>query len=210
MVLQAKSAVNFLIFCCIVSVSCSSSNKKTSFISIDSKLIPAVRTVGGSSLISDSGRTRYRVYAEVSEIYSNAAEPYQFFPEGVLVEQLDSLFQVEGKIVADTAYHYENKQLWHAIGNVVVRNSEGTTFKTSELFWDEKVPADDSNAFYTHKYVIITFSDGSFQEGKSGFRGNQSLQPFYLFSVGGEFLVDESAVPQEQEIINPDSIMLNE
>jgi len=176
---------------------------------VDIHAIPMVHTTDVSSLVSDSGRTRFRMKAAIWDIYSNDStrkDTYSHFPKGIFVEQFDSLFQVSGSIIADTAYYYDKTGLWRAIGNVAAKNSEGRTFETSELFWDSKAPANSTNAFYTHKQVKITDSDGSFQYGYNGFRADQSLKSIFLFSVKGEFNMKESTDTTGQNINRPDSL----
>jgi len=174
---------------------------------VDVEAIPNVHTEDALALISDSGITRYRLKAKIWDIYSVENEPYWYFPEGINVERFDSLFQVEGNIVADTAYYYEKKRLWHAIGNVVVKNMEGTTFETSELFWDQKVPPNDVNAFYTFQSVKITKPDGTFIYGLDGFKADQSLVTIFLFSGKGELNIEESPGSLEQDTLLSDSIL---
>jgi len=180
------------------------------FVFVDVEAIPNIHTVDAFNLISDSGITRYRLRAKIWDIYSSESEPYWHFPEGIHVERFDSLFQVEGNIVADTAYFYDKKELWHAIGNVVVNNKEGTTFETSELFWDQKVPPNVENAFYTFQSVKITKPDGTFIYGLNGFRADQSLITIIIFSGKGELNVDESPDSLKHDVIHPDSIQLHE
>ena len=210
MVLQAKSAVTFLSIFCVVTISCNTNKKNIPLVSVDVQSIPRVHTTDVSTLISDSGVTRYRLEAEVWDIYSNEGEPYWHFPEKLHVERFDSLFNVEGNINADTAYYFEKKELWHAIENVVVKNLEGRIFETSELFWDEKIHPDSVNAFYTDKPVKITEPDGSVQYGLNGFRADRSLNIIRLFSMKGEFIVEEynDSIPQVD--VHPDSIQLHE
>jgi len=176
---------------------------------VDIHAIPMVHTTDASSLVSDSGRTRFRMKAAVWDIYSNDStrkDTYWHFPKRIFVEQFDSLFQVSGSIIADTAYYYEKTGLWQAIGNVVAKNSEGRTFETSELFWDSKASANSTNAFYTRKQVKITDSDGSYQYGYSGFRANQSLKSIFLFSVNGPIFFKESTESTGRYIKQPDSL----
>jgi len=178
-------------------------------VSVDVKVRPAVYSEDVSSLVaSDSGITRYRLEAKVWEIYSNEGDSYWYFPEKIYVEQFDSLFQVEGRIVADTAYYYERKELWHAIGNVVVKNIEGRTFETSELFWDRKVPPDVVNAFHTQKPVRIIEPDGRVIYGNNGFAADQSLNNIRLYKMQGDFNIEESTDTLQQDTIDSDSIPL--
>ena len=176
-------------------------------VSVDVQTIPIVHTEDVSSLVSDSGITRYRLEAKIWDMYSNAGDPYSYFPKGIHVEQFDSLFQITGSIVADTAYYFEKKELWQAIGNVVVKNREGRVFETSELFWDQKAPPNSMNAFYTTRLVKIVEPDGSISYGLNGFKADQSLTNIFLFKYKGEInVVEESPDSLRQNTVRPDSI----
>ena len=208
MVLQTKSTVIILLICCIITISCNSSNKNLPLVSVDIQEMPWMRTEGIYTLISDgSGFTRCRMEYAIWETYSNAGDDYWYFPEGIYTEQFDSLYRVEASIKADTAYYFVKKDLWHAIGNVVAKNTEGRSFETSELFWDLKVPSGVGNAFYTHKMVKITEPDGSVHYGYKGFQSDQSLNSIFLYSGRGELNIDESVDPSMQNPIVQDSIM---
>jgi hypothetical protein len=126
---------------------------------------PVIHTENVMTLISDSGVTRYRIKARVWDVYDKARDPYWFFPEKIYVEKFDSLFSVEGSIVADTAsvkgsieadtaYFYKLKHLWRLVGNVKVLNLEGDTFRTAELFWDQR-----SAQLYTDSFVRVQRTD---------------------------------------------------
>ena len=71
-----------------------------------------LRTTDVSSLISDSGITRYRMNAKEWLVFGKAREPYSYFPQGVYVEKFDSLFNVEASVKADTAYYWDKKVMW--------------------------------------------------------------------------------------------------
>jgi len=208
MVLQTKSTVIFTIVFCIVTVSCNSNKKNIPLVSVDVKAIPILHTEDVSSLVSDSGITRYRLDAKVWDTYSMKDEGnVNVFPKGIHVERFDSLFNVEGSIVADTAYNYVKKELWRAVGNVVVKNMEGRTFETSELFWDTKAPPNSVNAFYTDKPVKIVEPDGNISYGRNGFKADRQLNIIRLFSMKGEFNVEESTDSLRQDIARSDSIL---
>jgi len=174
-------------------------------VSVDVKVIPMVHSQDVFTIISDSGITRVRMKTKVWDVYSNGGDQYWYFPKKIYAEQLDSLFHVESSILADTAYYYEKKQLWHAIGNVVATNSEGRRFETSELFWNQKVPEKAMNAFYTQKPVKIIEPDSTITLGLTGFTADQSLNIIRLFSVKANLLVDESDTIQ-RNTVGSDSI----
>ena len=177
-------------------------------VAVDVQAIPMVHTEDALMLISDSGITRYRVKAKIWDMYSGEGDPYSHFPEKIHVERLDSYFQPEGSIEADTAYYFERKELWRAVGNVVVKNQEGRIFETSELFWDQKVPPNVVNAFYTDQPVKIVEPDGNITYGHSGFKADQSLNIIRLFSMKGEFNIEESTDSLQQDTTRSDSIRL--
>jgi len=176
-------------------------------VSVDAKAIPMMHTVDVSTLVSDSGIVRYHIEAKIWDIYSTDGNSYWYFPEKIHAEQFDSLFQVEVNIVADTAYYFDRKGLWRGVGNVVVKNAEGKTFETDELFWNSNATPNDGNAFYTFQKVKITNPDGSFIMG-NGFRANQTLTSIFVFMGKGAINVEESADSLQQNTVRSDSVNL--
>jgi len=174
-------------------------------VSVDLQSVPTVHTEGYSSLVTDSGVPLFRMTAEICDMFSNGGDEYLHFPKGIYVERFDSLFQVEGTIEADTAFYYKKRDIWHAIGNVFVKNMEGLVFETSELMWDVKAPSTSGNAFYTNQPVKITKPDSTVMNGKVGFRADQSLNSIFLFSASGDFYFEETAETPEQATLS-DSI----
>jgi hypothetical protein len=171
-------------------ISCNKTNSNFQIVPVDVKTLPVSRTEDVLSLISDSGITRYRLKAKVWEVYTYPEE-YWYFPEKIYIEQFDSLLNVEGSIEADTAYYFKKKGLWQAIGNVTVKNLEGTTFETSELFWNLNVPAGSREAIYTHRLAKVTRANGDYQYGRLGFKSDMYLNDPWLYSVSGEMSVNE-------------------
>jgi len=177
------------------------------FVSVDIQAIPVIHSENVSTLISDSGNV-YQLDADIWQVYPNEGDQYSFFPEKIHVQIFDSLLHVVADIVADTAYYFEKRELWHTIENVVVKNDEGTIFETSELFWDTKVPQNVMNAFYTYKPVKISKSDGTVVYGHRGFTADQSLIITRLFSVGADLYITESDDTIQHDVTGSDSIRL--
>ena len=206
MVLQTKSILNILILFSIISISCNPNKKNMPFVSFDARVTPVVHSEDVSTLISDSGSV-YKLDAKIWEVYSNESDPYSYFPEKMHVQIFDTLFQEVADIVADTAYYFDKRELWHVIENVVIKNVEGKTFETSELFWDTKVPPDAMNAFYTHKPVKISEPDGTVVYGYGGFTADKTLRITRLFSVVADLYITESDTLQHN-VTSSDSIRL--
>jgi len=167
-------------------------------VSVDVETMPTIHSEGCEMQIFYSGAVCYRFSANIWQMFTRTAEPYDYFPEGIHVEQLDSLFQTIGDIVADTAYHFTNTKIWHAIGNVVAKNTEGRTFETSELFLDDKVPPNTLNAIYTNKKVKVIDPDGSSYYG-IGFTADRELLNVRFYKFGAELYVEDSTDTIQQQ-----------
>lgn len=60
--------------------------------------LPSMKTLGVTTLISDSGITRYKIITEEWEIYDKKNPPYWAFEKGVYLEKFDSLFHIDASI----------------------------------------------------------------------------------------------------------------
>lgn len=171
----------------LLTASCGKETKEVVDVAFDPEKTYTMKATDVSSLISDSGITRYRLKAKEWLIYGKAADPHWYFPEGIYVEKFDSLFQTEASIKADTAYYYDKKGLWELIGNVEVESLQGEHFETSQLFWDQK-----QEKVYSDKYMRIE------QEEKIitgiGFESNQSMTQYKIFNSQGIFPVSDAPV----------------
>ena len=176
-------------------LSCNPGQKSISTIHVDVAVLPLTHAEDVISLISDSGVTRYRMKTAVWDIYSNDTLNYWYFPEGIYLEQFDSIFTVEGSVQADTAYYYQDKDVWHLIGNVQIQNLAGYRFETEELFWNKNEPPSSKNAIYTDKDVLIK-NDSRVVTSK-GLRSNQRMTDYTLYSNTVETVINENSPPSE-------------
>ncbi|MBR4757343.1 MAG: LPS export ABC transporter periplasmic protein LptC [Bacteroidaceae bacterium] len=142
-----------------------------------------MRSRGISTLISDSGILRYRLVAEEWDIYTNTKPSTWKFMKGLLMERFDEGFHIDLHVQADTAYLHEQR-LWELRGRVVIRNIEGTLFRTEELFWDM-----NEHQMWNTKYMKITTTDEEL-EG-TDFRSNEQMTDYYVSNSVGAFPVDK-------------------
>ncbi|MDL2223674.1 LPS export ABC transporter periplasmic protein LptC [Bacteroidales bacterium OttesenSCG-928-M11] len=196
MVLQTKNSIVFILLCCLLMFSCNKDNG-VSTINIDADLLPSIHAEGITTFVSDSGITRYKLETEIWDMYTQANDPYWYFPEGIYLERFDSLFQVEFSLKADTAYFYEARELWHLIGNIFIQNLEGESFETEELFWDSKKPATSIDAVYTDKQVRITQPERIVVS--QGLRSNSAMNNYQLFNMESELYVKEEKLQKDTE-----------
>lgn len=145
-----------------------------------------MRTTDATSLISDSGYTRYRLTAPEWLMYSRATEPYWYFPKGAYLEKFDTLFNVEATVVADTVTYFDKKRLWELVGNVHIENVDGTKFDSQELYLDER-----NDKVSSTKHIRIEQKDGSITTG-IGFESNMAMTDYHILSAAGEFIVSET------------------
>ncbi len=153
---------------------CNNKDKNLVDIKYDPEVTPSMSTDSVITLISDSGVTRYKLVADNWQVFDKAKEPYWYFPEGIYLERFDSLFQVEAKILADSAWNYTEKRLWRLKGNVDIRNMEGEVFLSDELFWDQK-----EGKVYSDKYIEIKRGDTELKG--YGFESNQEMTDYRIF-----------------------------
>lgn len=190
----AWAAVMFILF-----PACSGGEKNMAEAITERDSLPSMRTLGVTTLISDSGITRYKIITEEWEIYDKKNPPYWAFEKGVYLEKFDTLFHIDASIKADTAYYYEKKKLWELRNNVHIRNLKGDKFDTHLLFWDEK-----EEKIYSSKPIHIEQADGTIINGQYGFKSNQQLTDFEVYNSSGVILVENDAQPKDS--IPADSI----
>ncbi len=146
--------------------------------------LPVMDTRGVSTLISDSGVTRYRINTEEWKVYDRKQPSYWAFEKKIYLEKFDTLFQVEASIEADTAYFFDKKKLWKLIGHVHVQNLKGEKFDTELLYWDQ-----NQKKVYSDKRVRIEQPDQIIYA--RGFESNEQMTKYRFFQTDGIFYVDE-------------------
>ena len=166
--------------------SCGKENKEVVEVTFDPENTYTLRTTDVSSLISDSGITRYRMNAKEWLVFGKAKEPYSYFPQGVYVEKFDSLFNVEASVKADTAYYWDKKGLYKLIGHVSILSQEGKKLDTSILYFDQK-----EAQIYTDEYFELEEGDKIITG--IGFKSNQNMTKYKIFNSQGTFPVSDTA-----------------
>ncbi len=174
------AAVMFVIF-----PACSSNNKNLAEAIAENDSVPSMKSLGVTTLISDSGITRYKIVAEEWIIHDKKKIPYWAFEKGVYLEKFDTLFHIDASIKADTAYYYEKKKLWELKGNVQILSQRGDKFQTELLFWDEK-----KEKVYSDKYIQIEQEDKIIRG--YGFESNQDLTEYEIKNSNGIFTVEDT------------------
>lgn len=166
--------------------SCSGRKKDLGAAITERDSLSVMDTRGVTTLVSDSGVTRYRINTEEWLVFDRKNPPYWAFEKGVYLEKFDSLFQVEASIKADTAYFYNKEELWKLIGNVDIKNLKGERFNTDLLYWDQR-----KQKVYSDQFIRIEQLDRIIT-GR-GFESNQQMTVYTIHQPEGIFYVDEEA-----------------
>lgn len=185
--------VMFLLFS-----SCSGRKKEMGAAITERDSLPVMDTRGVTTLISDSGITRYRINTAEWLIFDRKSPSYWAFEKGVYLEKFDSLFQVEASIKSDTAYFYDKERLWKLMGNVHIQNLKGEKFDTQLLYWDQ-----NKQKVYSDRFIRIEQPDRIIT-GR-GFDSNQQMTVYTIHKPEGVFYVDEEDTAPK-DTIKTDSI----
>jgi len=159
----------------------------------DPSLIPTLHATDITTVISDSGITRYRISAPQWDIYDKVPDPYWEFPYGIHLERFDMNLHVDANIHSKYARFFVNKKLWELKNDVKATNLKGELFETEQLFWDQ-----NSQKIYSDSLIKVTQATQIINA--IGFESDQSMNYYVFRNVKGIFPVDESkdTVPTSQ------------
>ena len=145
-----------------------------------------------TTLISDSGITRYRIETAQWLVFDKMDPSYQEFPKGIYLEQFDEALTVQASLKADYAIYNEPDQHWTLRGNVHAMNRKGEHFDTQELRWDQK-----THRVYSDSAIHIT-REKSVIEGV-GFESNEEMSKYTIMHPTGVFPIDDEKEAQTEE-----------
>mgnify|MGYP003309454752 CR=1 FL=1 len=148
--------------------------------------LPFMRTLGVSTVISDSGIVKYKMISEEWLYYQDdSTHTYTWkFEKGLFFEKFDNQYNVEAFINCDTAYYYSNQQLWELRNRVVMRNVKGETFKTSILYWNQA-----THTIYSPAFMVIDGIDQDLQG--YDFSSNEQMTEYIIHQSSGAFPMGE-------------------
>lgn len=164
----------------------------------DRAAMPVLDAQEVTTLISDSGITRYRITASEWQVYDKAQPSYWEFPRGIYLEQFDNQLNVSATLRADYAYYDDQAEIWHLTGNVYSTNVNGEHFETQELFWSQK-----KERVYSDSAITITQPptaaaiEAKGQNAKGtiikgvGFESNQQMTKYTIRKPTGIFPIDD-------------------
>ncbi len=180
--MSPRQVIGLLVVACAFAACGKEVRLKTDAID-DRSAIPVLDANGVSTLVSDSGITRYRIIAGRWQVYDKAAPTYWEFIDSVYLEKFNEQMLVEASIRADYAKYLDQQGLWELDGHVHALNEQGEQFDTPQLFWDQKeerIYSDSSIVIHRHSSIL---------EGV-GFVSNQTMTEYTILQPTGFFPID--------------------
>ena len=153
-------------------------------------------TYGVNTLISDSGVIKYRIVTERWDVNTVKTPSRWTFEKGVFFEQFDEKFHVQAYIQSDTAWYYDQKNLWHLRGRVRIRNINGLIYESEELFWDGL-----SHELYSNVFSKVTTPERTL-EG-TYFRSDERMRHYIVNNSKGSFEKEDMTGEAKEEDRNP-------
>lgn len=152
----------------------------------DRSAMPQLHATEITTIISDSGVTRYRISAPRWDVFDKAMKPYWNFPDGIHFEKFDVNLKVDANIHSIYARYEVNEQRWELRGKVRATNLQGELFETEQLFWSEP-----ENRIYSDSLIKIT--QVSHVITGIGFESDASMTRYTIRKPQGIFPVDRTA-----------------
>lgn len=163
----------FLVVVLLVTLSCSKDEKEKIDAVEYRQALPGLSVTKITTVISDSGITRYRIATDKMDVFDKANEPYWDFPKGIYFERFAENLAVDANFRSNKARYYERKKLWEFQGKVKAINLEGDMFETDLLYWDEA-----NGRIYSDKFIRITEERGIYTG--VGFESDETMTRWHI------------------------------
>jgi LPS export ABC transporter protein LptC len=169
-----------------LSIGCSNDKPQITDSVIDRAETPHLKAMNISTIISDSGITRYRITTPEWFVFDKAVEPYWLFPKGLHFDRFDEQYNVDAQIDCNHAIYYNKLQHWILTDSVKCTNIEGEQFSTNLLNWNQREERiySDSAITIQKKTMIIN---------GLGFESNQTLTKYRINKVTGILPIDNDS-----------------
>jgi LPS export ABC transporter protein LptC len=148
------------------------------------EVIPSLKVKDLTTVITDSGKVKYRFVTPELLKFDQKSEPTIEFPSGLHLFIFNDIEEVEAQIKCKNAIYHQNEELWELRHDVEAVNVKGEVINTELLFWDGK-----KRLIYSNQFIKITRQD-RISTGY-GFESDEQLVNFKIKNFSGEFEVEE-------------------
>ena len=158
--------------------------KEIEQLTIESVDLPVSTSKNIHLTFSDSATVKIKLFAPVIEQFSTQEVPYDLMPEGLTIQFLDSLGNVEAEVLSNYAIHYPKKNILELSNDVRVFNIDGDRLNSEHIIWNSKTQKITSDDF-----VKITTGDEVIYG--DGFEANQDFTDYKISHIKGIISIDE-------------------
>jgi LPS export ABC transporter protein LptC len=155
----------------------------------DTEEKPIKESFNVTYLRSVKGKLSNRLISPYVKQYKNGDA---IFPEGFVLEMLDSNLSVTARLEANFGHVINESKKMIARDSVVFRNVVNEELYTEELIWQQ-----DSGRVYTDKFVKIKKKDVVIL-GK-GLESNADFSKYVLKNITGEYYFNENELEDEKD-----------
>jgi LPS export ABC transporter protein LptC len=187
----------------LVLQSCSSAVENTAKLGVERDSAAVMKTYNVTTLVSDSGITRFRVKTPEWLVYDKIAKPIWEFPNGIHLEQFDLNLEVHSEVDAKKAIYYTEQEEWVLSDSVYAVNVDGERFESEILYVHQK-----EDRIFTDKLVTITQKDKVITG--IGMESNQRLTKYKVLKPQGVFPIDDDSENTDSISVNKDSVLIKE
>jgi Protein of unknown function (DUF1239). len=146
----------------------------------DRDSVAVMTSWGVNTLISDSGVIKYRIVTERWEVNQNKKPSRWIFDKGLFLEQFDEKFHIQAYIQCDSAYYYDQQNLWELRSRVRILTKDGLRFSSEQLFWDER-----KHELYSYVFSRLVTPERTLQG--SYFRSDEKMTRYFVSNSKGSF-----------------------
>ncbi len=183
--IKNAAAAIFAVALLFYGISCNGKEEKEKIDAIKNRAaMPSLHANEVTTVISDSGITRYRIYTKQWDIFDKAAEPYWEFPKGIHLERFNEDLTIDANIHANYAKKMDRQKLWLLRGKVRAINLQGEMFESERLYWNEY-----DKKIYSDTIVKITRQKQVFTA--INFESNEALTRYNFTQLQGAMVVEE-------------------
>ena len=146
--------------------------------------LPASTSKNVKIQFSDSAITKINLYAPVLDRYLNSEIPYNLMKEGLRIEFLNSLGEIEAQVKCNYAVHYPKRDILELSQDVEIFNIDGDLLNSEEVIWNSKTQKISSDNFVK----ITTANEIIYGDG---FIANQDFTNYQISHIKGIISIDE-------------------
>jgi len=192
-VLSTHVLRTFILFTLVISFTgCENSMEDIEQLNYEVKELPASTSKNITLQFSDSAKVKIILFAPVLDRYSTHEIPTDVMPEGLKIEFIDSVGNIEAQVTCNYAIHYPKKDILELTNDVIVFNKDGDQLNSEHIIWNsrtQKISSDD--------FVKITTGDEIIYG--DGFEANQDFTDYKISHIKGIISIEEELEENTEE-----------